>query len=99
VKKIEGAAAYFNRFCICADSFWYKKSNAFTIFLTLCDCSDHLERVNLHVLKTALVAFGEEPPHDYTLAAKEGVNKKKGRTTRAGYVRRIVAEPGGAPTK
>jgi Protein of unknown function DUF262 len=98
VNKIEIAAAYFNRFRFRADSFWYTKSNAFTLLLTLCEYSDQLEQLNQPELKSALVAFGEEPPEVYALAAKEGVNNKKERTTRASHVREIVVRAGGVQT-
>jgi len=45
-------------------------------------------------LKNALVYFGQNPPEDYALAAKEGVNNKKERTLRAARVREIVIGAG-----
>jgi hypothetical protein len=34
--------------------------------------------------------FADNPPADYALAAKEGVNNRKERLIRAGYVRKLV---------
>jgi hypothetical protein len=39
-------------------------------------------------LKAELISFGENPPADYALAAREGVNNKRERLLRAGYVKK-----------
>jgi hypothetical protein len=93
--QVEGAAAYFSRLRFRADSFWYTKSNAFTLLLTLCEFSDQLEALDHAALKRGLASFSDNPPEDYALAAKEGVNNKKERTLRAGYVRGIANSAGG----
>jgi hypothetical protein len=99
VDKIEAASAYFNRFRFRVDSFWCRKSNAFTLLLTLCENHQHLARLNHTALKSGLTQFGENPPADYALAAKEAVNNKRERTLRARYVQEIVANAGGiSPT-
>ncbi len=95
VDKIEAASAYFNRFRFRVDSFWYKKSNAFTLLITLCESHEYLARLNHSALKSALNHFGDNPPADYALAAKEAVNNKRERTLRSKYVREIVREAGG----
>jgi Protein of unknown function DUF262 len=95
VTKIEMAAAYFNRLRLRSDSFWYTKSNAFTLLSVLCEYYDQLDSVNQGALKKALISFGEQPPDDYALAAKEGVNNKKERTLRAVRVREMVMSAGG----
>jgi hypothetical protein len=97
VDRIEAASAYFNRLRFRVDSFWYKKSNAFTLLITLCEFHEHLERVNHTALKSALTHFGDNPPADYALAAKEAVNNKRERTLRSRYVRDIVTRAGGMP--
>jgi hypothetical protein len=73
------------------------KANAFTLLLTLCENHQHLERLNHGALKSALIHFGENPPTDYALAAKEGVNNKRERTLRSRHVQRILSEAGGIP--
>ena len=85
----------FNRLRFRADSFWYTKSNAFTLLLTLCEFSDRLEALDYAALKRGLASISDNPPEDYALAAKEGVNNKKERTLRAGYVRGIANSAGG----
>jgi hypothetical protein len=91
ISKIECAAAFFNRLRLRSDSYWYTKSNAFTLLITLCENAGRLENVDVAALKAALVGFGENPPDDYALAAKEGVNNKKERVIRAEHVRKIFA--------
>jgi hypothetical protein len=63
--------------------------------LTLCEFSDQLESLDHAALKRGLVSFSDNPPEDYALAAKEGVNNKKERTLRAGYVRGVAINAGG----
>jgi hypothetical protein len=91
IKKIESGALFFNRLRFRTDSFWYGKSNAFTLLITLCEFHAHVTVKDVPALKAALVQFGEFTPSDYALAAKEAVNNKKERLLRAKYVREIVA--------
>jgi hypothetical protein len=86
VDRIESAAAYFNRLRFRADSFWYAKSNAFTLLLMLCEYSAKLDALNHAPLKVLLNLFGDNPPEEYALAAREGVNNKKERVLRAKYL-------------
>jgi hypothetical protein len=92
VAKIEAAAAYFNRLRFRAGSFWYNKSNAFTLLITLAEFHAELERFDLSSLRLSLIHFGENPPSDYGLAAKEGVNNKKERVLRSTYVHAHLAQ-------
>lgn len=97
VDKMEKAASYFMRFRFRAESFWSTKSNAFTLLVTFCEYYDQLTQLDMGVLKGSLLAFGDNTPADYALAAKEAVNNKKERTLRAGYVRTMVNAAGGKP--
>lgn len=90
VDKIEKAALCFNRLRFRADSFWYAKSNAFTLLITLCEYDTRLDAVDHVALKAALISFGDNPPDEYALAAREGVNNKKERGLRAKHLRQIV---------
>ena len=65
--------------------------------ITLCEYYNQLPALDLSALKIALANFGENPPNDYALAAKEAVNNKKERTLRAGYVRDLIIAAGGQP--
>jgi len=86
VERIETAAAYFNRLRFRADSFWYSKSNAFTLLIALSQFHSSLDKFDFSSLKLVLSSFAENPPTDYALAAKEGVNNKKERILRSTYV-------------
>jgi len=97
VNKIEAAASCLMRFRFRAESFWNTKSSAFTLLLTLCECYHYLQSLDLAALKTSLTTFGENPPADYALAAKEAVNNKKERTLRASYVRKLFIDAGAPP--
>jgi uncharacterized protein DUF262 len=92
VEKIEIAAMSFNRLRFRTDSFWFAKSNAFTLLVTLCEYSGRLNKIDHLALKAKLVAFAESPPEEYALAAREGVNNKKERVTRAKYLQSIFDE-------
>lgn len=89
IGKIEEAASAFNRLKFRSDSFWYSKSNAFTLLITLAEFREQLDRVEFGALKRELLRFGDNPPADYALAAKEGVNNKKERLVRARHIREI----------
>lgn len=90
VYRIEKAASVFNKLRFRANSFWYAKSNAFSLLAVLCEFEDRLVTSNLPALKSALTAFAEMPPLDYALAAREGVNNKRERVMRADYIRNLV---------
>jgi hypothetical protein len=90
VDKIEVAATYFNRLRFPANSFWYAKSNAFSLLMTLCEYSATLQSLEPSILKKALISFGDDPPDEYALAAREGVNNKKERGLRATHLRSVL---------
>lgn len=92
VNQIETAAGHFNRLRFRTDSFWYAKSNAFSLLMTLCEYDSKVRDVNYAQLKGRLNSFAENPPEEYALAAREGVNNKKERLSRAKYVRMMMDE-------
>jgi hypothetical protein len=92
VNKIENAAGHFNRVRLRADSFWYAKSNAFTLLTTMCEYSSKLNKLDHVELKSRLNSFADHTPEEYALAAREGVNNKKERLTRAKYLHAIMDE-------
>ncbi|HKV93024.1 MAG TPA: DUF262 domain-containing protein [Candidatus Angelobacter sp.] len=89
VDKVERAAESFNRLRFRSDSFWYAKSNAFTLLMTLCEYSDQLNVLDHVSLKARLQEFADAPPDPYALAAREGVNNKKERVQRAKYLQEM----------
>jgi hypothetical protein len=90
LKTVESAAAFFNRLRLPSDSFWYSKSNAFTLVVSLCEVAAKLSKLDLKATKARLTNFAENPPSDYALAAKEGVNNRKERLARAEHVRVLL---------
>ncbi len=90
VDSIEAGASLFNKLKLRNESFWYTKSNAFTLLLTLCQEHKNLKSKNTASIKTSLTRFAEQPPSDYVLAAKEGVNNRKERVLRSEYVLPLV---------
>ena len=91
VNKIEKAASVFNKLRFRANSFWYAKSNAFSLLAVLCEFGDRFVTTDLSALKLSLTTFADSPPSDYALAAREGVNNKRERVIRAEYIRQLVA--------
>jgi hypothetical protein len=92
VDRIEIAAEYFMRLRFRGDSFWYAKSNAFSLLMALCEYSTRLGGLSPTYLKSKLISFGDAPPEEYALAAREGVNNKKERTIRAKHLQLIFDE-------
>jgi hypothetical protein len=90
IEAIEAGAAYFNRIKLRPDSFWYTKSNAFSLLVLLAQEHMNLKPKDLVPIKNALNAFADDTPNDYALAAKEGVNNRKERLIRAEYIRLLV---------
>ena len=90
INRIEKAASVFNKLRFRANSFWYAKSNAFSLIAVLCEFGDRLGSIDIAVLKQSLIAFAETTPGDYALAAREGVNNKRERVLRANHIRGIV---------
>jgi hypothetical protein len=90
VERLEKAATLFHRLRFRADSSWFGKSNAFTLLITLGEFSDRLDKLDVAKLRELLNAFFVQPPAEYALAAKEGVNNRKERLLRATEVRSLI---------
>lgn len=90
VERLERASAAYNKLRFRTDSYWFGKSNAFTLLITLAQVSEKLEGLNYTKLKEALITFADDPPAAYSLAAKEGVNNRKERLARSTAIRAIM---------
>ena len=90
VKQIEAAAAMFSRFRFKSGSFWYGKSNAFTLLVSLAQKYPNLSGLDVAATRTRLAKFADTVPSDYSLAAKEAVNNKRERLLRAAYVKPMI---------
>jgi hypothetical protein len=62
------------------------------LLLTIRNYGDLIDTEDISPLKAALLDFAENPPEDYALAAREGVNNKKERTLRAEAVLKMFAK-------
>lgn len=89
--RIERGALRFNRLQLSEHSFWLTKSNAFTLLVALALKKESISNAALSSYRSALVAFSHNPPEDYALAAKEGVNNRKERLLRARYIEEILS--------
>lgn len=66
--------------------FWLRKANLFTLVVELASAAASGKALK-DGWQTALVDFAANPPQEYVLAAREGVNNRKERLIRANHVR------------
>lgn len=86
LRNFNKVAAYINKLRFSVKSYWYSKSNSFSLFLCLFERIDELEKLDQSEVKRLLLDFEKSPPPDYALAAKEGVNNKKERLLRKKHI-------------
>jgi hypothetical protein len=79
---LEKAASTILELDLKESSTWSSKSNAFTLFVVCFWHSDAMCRNGLTEVRERLLAFGENLPADYALAAREGVNNRRERILR-----------------
>lgn len=90
IKRLESAARMFTRLRLKAASNWYSKSNAFSLLLALDKWRSELSDDHLKSLRATLIGFSENPPDDYALSAREGVNNRKERILRNKYLEEMI---------
>ncbi len=90
ISSLNSAAKMFNDLRFDESSFWYTKSNAFSLVIAIHEHIDKLSNVALKKLKAILIEFSDNPPADYALAAKEGVNNKRERVLRHRYIVKMI---------
>jgi hypothetical protein len=73
-------------------SFWYGKSNAFSLLSIIAERYEGLRSADLKKIKLGLDTFAENPPADYSLAAKEAVNNKKERVLRRDKLDAVITQ-------
>lgn len=71
-------------------SYWYNKSNIFTLVIELAEAVKLCKNINIECLAEQLLSFEQNVPDDYKLAATEAVNNKKERLLRSEYVRSML---------
>ena len=92
VEKLEKAARIILDFKFKAKSYWYYKSNIFTLLVALANKMDHIEEIDFTKVKEELENFESKIPPDYKLAATEGINNKKQRELRNKYLQEILTK-------
>lgn len=73
-------------------SFWFGKSNAFSLFSLIAERYEELKAADFKKIKLGLDTFAENPPPDYSLAAKEAVNNKKERILRRDKLDAVIMQ-------
>lgn len=82
IEKIGATAKFVLSLDMPAESIWWNKASAFTLFVLVFWNIDKLARRSVDDVKQALVNFEQNLPEAYTLAAREAVNNRKQRLER-----------------
>ena len=90
VQDFNVVASFYNKLRLGQKSYWYTKSNSFSLFLVLLERVYELNELDAHTVKQKLVDFEKAVPEDYALAAKEGVNNRKERVLRKEHIEKIL---------
>jgi len=91
VEQLEETADYILKMKLRPKSYWYNKSNIFSLIVAISSAIDVIRDVDPEVLKTKLEKFEEDIPSDYKLAATEAVNNKRERELRDRYINELIA--------
>jgi hypothetical protein len=89
---LNDAAELFLRFKFKPSSFWFSKSNAYSLLSLLAERLAELKDVDIKKIKAGLERFAESPTEDYSLAAKEAVNNKRERQLRREMLNTIITQ-------
>ena len=92
IKTLEKTADYIHKLKLKPKSYWFNKSNVFSLIIAIAKVIDRLDNYNLATLKNNLEAFENNIPADYKLASSEGVNNKRERELRNSYLIEIFAK-------
>lgn len=90
VKKVEDTADFILKLKLKPKSYWYNKSNIFSLIIAIANNIETLDKINIEILKTSLEKFELDIPIDYKLAATEAVNNKKERELRNSYIMEMI---------
>lgn len=71
-------------------SYWYNKSNIYTLIVAIGNGIKDGKIIDLSILKDKLEAFEVQTPDDYKIAASESVNNTKARVLRNDYVSKMI---------
>jgi len=90
ITKLEKTAEFIINLKLKPKSYWYNKSNIFTLIIAIANQIDNINIINIDTLKQKLETFEKDIPSDYKLAATEAVNNKKERELRNTYISDII---------
>lgn len=90
VTKLERTAEFINHLKLKPKSYWFNKSNIFSLIVAIAKEYENIETISIELLKQNLESFEQDIPADYKLAAKEGVNNKNERELRNRYLIEII---------
>lgn len=91
VEKFEKTSDIYHRFKFKSKSFWYSKSNFFSLFIVIYNNIDSvLDKFD--TFKANLENFSVRVPEDYRMAATEAVNNKKERQLRNDHIVGLLNE-------
>ncbi|MFB9863539.1 DUF262 domain-containing protein [Rufibacter immobilis] len=92
INKLERTADFILKLKLKPKSYWFTKSNIFSLTIAIANEIENVEDINSELLKDNLEAFELSIPEDYKLASSEGVNNKRERELRNTYITRIIAD-------
>jgi hypothetical protein len=90
INRLERTADVINRLKLKTKSYWFNKSNIFSLIVAIAKEIENIETVDIEILRSNLENFEKNIPTDYKLAAKEGVNNKNERELRNKYLLEIM---------
>lgn len=90
VAKLNKVGELYNSLRFKKTSYWFNKANFFSLVIVFYNNLDELSQIAKSQLKEKLIAFEENTPEDFKLAAKEGVNNRKERLLRNQYLETIL---------
>lgn len=76
-----------------SNSAWWSKSNSFSLLVLFAWNYEALEQEGSDVVGARLKDFSDNPPVEYVLATREGVNNRKQRSDRHEYLARALGLP------
>jgi hypothetical protein len=71
-------------------SFWTAKANFFSLSVAVARKIEAGHVLNVEATRTGLLSFAANPPNEYLLAAREGVNNKRERQTRNSHIAALL---------
>lgn len=86
VELMEGSADVILKMKLKQKSYWYNKSNIYSLLVAIGNSIKDKKIIKVDVLKGLLENFEENVPEDYKIAASESVNNTKARVLRNEYV-------------